>query len=153
VKAAIGLVLLALAGPAGAACGDEVADLRGPFGTLRFSVEIADDAAERARGLMARERLPRFAGMLFVYEEVAPASFWMKDTLIPLDMVFLDAAGRVTRVHAGAVPGDLTPISSQGPVRAVLEINGGLAAALGIAPGAEMRHPAFAGGAPAWPCD
>jgi uncharacterized membrane protein (UPF0127 family) len=78
--------------------------------------------------------------------------FWMKNTLIPLDMIFADAAGRVTRVHAMAVPGDETPVEGGAGVQFVLEINGGLAERLGIAPGAELRHPAIGDGA-AWPCD
>jgi uncharacterized membrane protein (UPF0127 family) len=153
VRAALAALLALFPVATGAACRDDVAVLRGPGGTVRFEVELADDGAERAQGLMFRERLPRFAGMLFVYERVEPVSFWMKNTLLPLDMIFLDTGGTVTHVHAKAVPGDLTPIPSQGPVRAVLEINGGLAAALGIVPGAVMQHPAFAAGPPAWPCD
>lgn len=148
----LALALALCAGTGARACEAGVVDLRGPFGEVRFRVEIADDAAERAQGLMERTSLGRFSGMLFVYERVEPASFWMKNTLIPLDLLFLDAAGRVIRVHPDAVPGDLTPIPSGGPVRAVLEINGGLAAALGIAEGAVMRHPAFADGPAAWPC-
>ena len=81
--------------------------------------------------------------MLFVYEKPQHVSFWMENTLIPLDMVFLDAAGRVVRVHENAVPLDRTPIPSGEQVLAVLEINGGLARAIGIAPGAELRHAAM----------
>ncbi|RMF37532.1 MAG: DUF192 domain-containing protein [Alphaproteobacteria bacterium] len=136
-----------------AECRPDSVDIRGDFGTIRFRVEIADDPLEHARGLMFRESLPRFAGMLFIYDRPEPASFWMRNTLIPLDMIFADETGTVIRVHHDAVPGDLTPIPSGGPVLAVLEIGGGLAAELGIAPGAQMRHPAFAGHDPAWPCD
>jgi hypothetical protein len=127
-------------------------ELKLPSGaTARFAVEVADDAAERNRGLMFREHLPTSAGMLFIYERPQRASFWMKNTLIPLDMVFADAAGRVTRVHEGAVPGDLTVIDGGEGVQFVLEINARLAARLGIGPGAVMRHPAIADAA--WPCE
>ncbi len=110
-----------------------------------FAVEVADDPAERAQGLMFRETLPADAGMLFVYEAPKRAQFWMKNTLVPLDMIFADAAGRVTRVHAGAVPGDETPIDGGEGVQFVLEINAGLTARLGLGPGARMRHPAIPG--------
>ncbi len=138
---------------AAAACSPDVVDLRGPFGTARFSVRVADDPAEQSQGLMFVEAMPRTEGMLFLFDPVRPTSFWMRNTLIPLDMLFVDAAGVVTRIHPRAIPRDETPIPSGAPVRAVLEINGGVAAALGIAPGAELRHPGFAAGTAAWPCD
>lgn len=136
-----------------AACRPDLVELRGPFGQVRFTVELADTEPARARGLMFRETLPRSAGMLFVYPRPVRAQFWMKNTLIPLDMIFADPSGRVTRVHSNAVPGDLTTIDGGAGVLAVLEINGGLAARLGIAPGAELRHPTFATATAAWPCD
>ncbi|OJY25378.1 MAG: hypothetical protein BGP11_06225 [Rhodobacterales bacterium 65-51] len=134
------------------ACDPQAVDLRGPFGTARFSVEVADDTAERAQGLMFRDHLGRSAGMLFVYEAPQRAVFWMKNTLLPLDMIFADAAGRVTRVHANAVPQDETPIDGGEDVQFVLEVNGGLAAAIGIAHGAELRHPAIGQDEAVWPC-
>ena len=136
-----------------AACAPDVVDIRGPFGQARFTVELADTGAERAQGLMFRESLPSSAGMLFVYESPQRASFWMKNTLIPLDMIFADSSGRITRVHSNAIPQDLTPIDGGEGVATVLEINGGLAEKLGIAPGAELRHPAVDAGLAAWPCD
>ncbi|RMH48463.1 MAG: DUF192 domain-containing protein [Alphaproteobacteria bacterium] len=151
-RAALVVLALIWALPAAAACREDAIDLRGPFGQVRFHVELADEPAERARGLMFRESLPRFAGMLFVSERPERVSFWMKNTLIPLDMIFIDDRGRVVHVHERARPGDLTPISAPVPVLAVLEINGGLAAELGIAPGAEARHPVFAGAGALWPC-
>jgi len=146
---------LAAAWPAAAmaACAPDVVDLRGPGGQQRFTVELADDGAERAQGLMFREKMASGAGMLFVYDAPQRASFWMKNTLIPLDMIFADETGRVTRVHANAVPGDTTPVDGGNGVRFVLEINGGLAARLGIAEGAELRHPAVAQDRAAWPCE
>ncbi|MCZ8153824.1 MAG: DUF192 domain-containing protein [Rhodobacteraceae bacterium] len=138
---------------AGATCAPETVEVRGPAGTARFTVEVADDGAERAKGLMFRESMPRSAGMLFVYEAPQRASFWMKNTLIPLDMIFADETGRVTRVHSNAVPHDTTPIDGGTDVRFVLEINGGLAARMGIAEGAELRHPAIPQGTAVWPCE
>ncbi len=146
------IAMFVMAGPLHAACRADAVDLRGGFGQARFAVEVADTAAARAKGLMFRESLARSAGMLFVYPGPQRVSFWMKNTLIPLDMIFADAAGRVTRVHAMAVPGDLTPIDGGEGVVAVLEINGGLARQLGIAPGAELRHPALDQDTAVWPC-
>lgn len=135
-----------------AECAPGQVELRGDFGTARFAVEIADDPAERAQGLMNRPAMPTGQGMLFVYERPQPASFWMRDTLIPLDIVFLDETGTVTRIHERAVPLDETPIPGGDEVFAVLEINGGLASAIGLDVGTQMRHPAFADAAAAWPC-
>ena len=133
-------------------CRDDQVELRGDWGQARFTIELADDAEERAQGLMHRESLPQSAGMLFVYPEERTVGFWMKNTLIPLDMIFLDATGTVVRVHHMAVPHDETPIMGGNNVRAVLEINGGLARRLGIVEGSELRHPAFAPERAAWPC-
>ena len=146
--------LLLAPGPvlAQAACVEGRVDLRWDGGKESFAVEVADDDAERSKGLMFRESLDPAAGMLFVYETPRRAQFWMKNTLIPLDMIFADATGTVTRVHPNAIPGDLTPIDGGNGVAFVLEINGGLAAKLGIAPGAELRHPTVGPDA-AWPCD
>lgn len=101
----------------------------------QFLVEVADDPAERSRGLMYREYLPENHGMLFIYEHSQKASFWMKNTFIPLDMIFIRNDGVVTQVETDAVPGSLTPIRSEEFVRAVLEINAGLSEKYGIEPG------------------
>jgi uncharacterized membrane protein (UPF0127 family) len=148
------LAACALGAPALAqeACDPGVLDLRDADGRLQFRVEVMDDAAERSRGLMFRESLPRFAGMLFVYESPQPVAFWMRNTLIPLDMLFFDGAGRLARIKADARPHDETPVVGGEAIRYVLEINGGLAAELGIEPGAEIRHPALDQAAAAWPC-
>jgi uncharacterized membrane protein (UPF0127 family) len=135
------------------ACAPDVAEMRGAGSVMRFAVEVADDATERARGLMFRDSLPSSAGMLFVYDAPRRASFWMENTLIPLDMIFMDATGTVTRVHANAIPGDRTAIMGGDGIQFVLEINGGLADRLGIAPGAVMRHPAVPQSGAAWPCE
>src|SRR5690606_21929232 len=106
----------------------------------RFTVEIADDDAERARGLMFREELAPDAGMLFDFVDERPVAFWMQNTLIPLDMLFIKADGTIARVHAEAVPMDQTSIPSGEPVRFVLEIAGGRAAELGIVAGDTLEH-------------
>ena len=134
------------------ACREDAVDLRGDWGRARFAVEVADTAESRARGLMFVEAMPRGEGMLFAYDEPGSVSFWMRNTLIPLDMLFLSPEGVVSRVQADAVPGDETPIPGGGGVQYVLEINGGLAATLGIEAGDEARHPRFGEDA-AWPCD
>jgi uncharacterized membrane protein (UPF0127 family) len=145
------LVVLA-AGPSGAACAPDAVELRWTGGQARFSVEIADTAALREHGLMARNHLAASAGMLFVYQAPEHAFYWMKNTLIPLDIVFADQTGRVTVVHPDAIPGDLTPIDGGEGVQYVLEINGGLAARMGIAPGAELRAAAVNPAKAAWRC-
>ncbi len=147
------LWLLSAGSAAAAPCRDDVVELRGDWGRARFNVELADDAAERAQGLMDRPEMARSAGMLFVYETPHRASFWMRNTLIPLDMIFADATGTVTRVHENAVPLDETAISGGDGVLLVLEINGGLASRLGIAPGSQLRHPAVPQSDAGWPCD
>jgi uncharacterized membrane protein (UPF0127 family) len=153
---ALGIALaLALPGAAHAeaACALGRVDLRWDGGGESFAVDVADDGAERAQGLMFRPVMDPASGMLFVYESPRRAQFWMKNTLIPLDMIFADVTGTVTRVHANAVPGDLTPIDGGEGIVFVLEINGGLAEKLGIAAGTELRHPAIPAAGAAWPCD
>jgi uncharacterized protein len=140
-------------GPADAGtCDPGKAEIRWDGGQATFSVEVADDAAERNQGLMFRDTLAQDAGMLFVYPSPRPARFWMKNTLIPLDMIFADRKGRVTRVHSNAIPQDLTTIDGGNAVMFILEINGGLAQRLGIGPGAELRHPVIPDDLAAWPC-
>ncbi|MEL7090669.1 MAG: DUF192 domain-containing protein [Pseudomonadota bacterium] len=139
-------------GIASAACAPDVVWLRGDFGQARFSVEIADDSAERAQGLMNRPSMPASAGMLFVYERPGRLSFWMRNTLIELDMLFVDPEGVVQHVHHRAQPLDETPIFGGDGLTHVLEINGGLAGQMGIAPGTQLRHPSFDQSQAAWPC-
>ena len=149
---ALGLILLA--GAVQADCAPGTVEVRSGSGSvMRFTVEIADTVEERSQGLMNRPAMPTSAGMLFVYQAPQRASFWMRNTLIPLDMIFADATGTVQRVHENALPHDETPIDGGSGILAVLEINGGLARRLGIGPGTVMRHAVFAGGPAAWPCD
>jgi len=110
---------------------------------IKFDVELALDDAQRSRGLMFREKLGPYEGMLFDFYKEAPVSFWMKNTLIPLDMIFIAADGTIKSIHANAVPHSTETIPSQFPVRAVLEINGGSAKLLGIKPGDKVLHPIF----------
>lgn len=134
-------------------CAPTHVDLRGSWGKVRFSVEIADDPAERAQGLMFRESMPQLAGMLFIYQNPQPLAFWMRNTLIPLDIIFLDETGTVVTLHENAIPLDETPLSGgDSPLLAVLEINGGLAEKLGIEPGTQLRHPGLPQDVAVWPC-
>jgi uncharacterized membrane protein (UPF0127 family) len=110
---------------------------------LKFEVDLATNDAERSHGLMFRKQLGAYEGMLFDFHQEMQVSFWMKNTLIPLDMVFIAADGTVKHVHANAVPLSTEAIPSRYPVRAVLEINGGSAALLGIKPGDKVKHPIF----------
>lgn len=134
-----------------ASCVDTQVDLRGDWGQARFSVEVADDPAERSQGLMDRERMARSAGMLFVYDSPQRVAFWMRNTLIPLDMIFIDATGTVARIHENAVPLDETAIPGGDAIQYVLEINAGLSSRLGIDAGTVLRHPAFGENA-VWGC-
>ena len=102
---------------------------------------------------MNREEMALSAGMLFVYDSPQRVSFWMENTLIPLDMLFLDATGTVTRVHENAVPLDRTPIPGGTDIQYVLEINGGLARQIGISEGDVLRHPDVDQDLAAWPCE
>lgn len=142
----------AVAGAAAAGCSESVAEFRWPDGQARFTVEIADDGAERAKGLMFRDKLGASAGMLFIYDRPQPVAFWMKNTLLPLDMIFIDDKGRVAGIHENAVPGDLTAIPGPDGTLMVLEIRGGLARRLGLGVGAELRHPRLAQDTALWPC-
>jgi len=108
-----------------------------------FNVEIADNEEERQKGLMFRESLPEDGGMLFDFGNPQPATIWMKNTLIPLDILFIDTDGEVVAIARNAVPHSLRLISPGVPVKGVLEINGGAAAKLGIKPGDTVVHPMF----------
>lgn len=137
---------------ASAECRDDKAELRGDFGQVQFTVEVADDPQERGRGLMDVKSMPRSAGMLFVYPKPQVAGFWMKNTYIPLDMIFMDENGVVQNVHHNAVPHDETVIIGGKDILLVLEINGGLAARYGIKPGDQLRHPAVPQDDAVWAC-
>ena len=150
---ALGVMLAFAASAASASCDPGRVDVRGDWGSARFRVELAITPEEQRQGLMFREALGRLEGMLFVYDRQQPLSFWMRNTLIPLDMIFIDETGTVVNVHAEAVPLDETPISSAAPGLAVLEINGGMAETLGIGAGDVIRSPAMPQERAAWSCD
>lgn len=151
--ASIALILgLAASTATAGTCSPTAVDLRGDWGQAHFTVEVADDAQEQAKGLMFRENLPKSAGMLFVYDSPRHARFWMKNTLIPLDMIFLDQTGQVLRIAQNARPLDETPIDGGDGVLMILEINGGLANGLGISVGSQLRHPAIETSIALWPC-
>ena len=110
-------------------------------GEHRFTVEIARTPEEQARGLMFRNEVPGDRGMIFPYDPPVQVSFWMKDTLIPLDMLFIGPDGKIGRIAANTVPMSLDPVPSIDPVAAVLEIGGGRAAELGIKEGDKVSWP------------
>ena len=103
-------------------------------GVHRFSVEVAATPEQQQHGMMFRTRIGPDEGMLFPYDPPQPVAFWMRNTLIPLDMVFIRADGTIARI-ATAIPHDEQPVGSGEPVAAVLEIAGGRAAELGISEG------------------
>ena len=111
--------------------------------THAFNVELATTPAERAQGLMFRRSLAPDAGMLFDFGRSEPVSMWMENTLIPLDMLFIAADGRVVNIAQRAVPMDRTPIPSKGPVKGVLELAGGTASRLGLKAGDVIQHAVF----------
>lgn len=109
-----------------------------------FKVELALTPSEQAKGLMFREEMKPRRGMLFYFKgEEAERRFWMKNTYIPLDIIFIRKDGTIHHIHENAVPHDLTAVSSQGPVAAVLEINAGLASKKGLFPGDRVIHRFF----------
>ncbi len=116
-------------------------------GAHRLTVEVAETPEQRERGLMFRETMAADAGMIFDYHQDVRISMWMKNTILPLDMVFIRADGSVYGIAIGAVPHSLDLISSGEPVRAVLELNAGTVERLGIKPNDSVRHEIF-GNAP-----
>lgn len=112
-------------------------------GLHKFNIELAVAPDQLAFGLMYRRSLAADAGMLFDYGRPQKVAMWMKNTLIPLDMVFIDATGTVAHISERAVPQSLRTISSKVSVRAVLELNGGTVARLKIKKGDRIHHPIF----------
>jgi uncharacterized membrane protein (UPF0127 family) len=115
-------------------------------GERRFSIEIADEPSERQAGLMFREHMADDHGMLFVFEATQPVGFWMKNTILPLDLIFIGQDGRIKAIRQGE-PESEAVISPDEPVRFVLEVKAGVAAKEGLADGDLVKHPAI-GAAP-----
>ena len=115
-------------------------------GPHKFQVEIADDPRERSRGLMFRREMAKEHGMLFDFGSEEPASFWMENTYIPLDMIFIKEDGTVESIAERTTPLSRRSVTSRGPVRYVLEINGGLSNELGIRAGDRVSGPALEAG-------
>jgi uncharacterized membrane protein (UPF0127 family) len=114
-------------------------------GEHAFEVEVARTRAQQARGLMFRKWMPFDHGMLFVFEEEGPVRMWMKNTVLPLDMIFLSRTGRVVDIHEHAVPFSEDVISSSAAAKAVLEVHAGTAARIGLRRGDFIRRAVFAG--------
>ncbi|HEX3861683.1 MAG TPA: DUF192 domain-containing protein [Stellaceae bacterium] len=112
-------------------------------GPQKFTVEVATTPGQMEQGLMFRQSLAPNAGMIFDFKVPSPAMMWMKNTLIPLDMLFVDAKGSIVNIAERTVPGSLDTIAAAAPVRAVIELNGGTASRLGIKPGDRVVFPLF----------
>lgn len=135
LRAAGSALLLVLVTPLAACADDNHLVIKSANGEHAFTVEVVDTPEDRARGLMFRDSLAPDAGMLFDFHESRPVSFWMQNTLIPLDMLFIKSDGHIANIHVNARPLDPTTIPSDGPVEYVLEIAGGRSTELGIAAG------------------
>jgi hypothetical protein len=132
--------------PAARAGGQDTIEIVSRTGVHAFSVELATNTAERAVGLMYRKELPEGRGMLFDFHEDQPVQFWMHNTYISLDMIFIAGDGRVVRVAQDAKPMSDELIPSGRPVRAVLEVIAGTARKFGIAPGDRVTGAFFGKG-------
>jgi len=109
--------------------------ITGAGGSHKFQIELATDNAQREQGLMFRQSMAPDAGMLFIYDSAQPVAMWMENTYIPLDMLFIAADGHIVNIRQRAVPHSQENILSDGPVKAVLELNGGTVSRLDIKPG------------------
>ncbi len=112
-------------------------------GDVKFQIELALTPEQQEHGLMFRKEVKPYEGMLFDFGATRPVTFWMKNTLVSLDMLFITADGHIARIAANAVPLSEDTIDSGSPVKAVLEIAGGSALLLGIKPGDVVIHPMF----------
>lgn len=135
---------LLAAGPL-AAADPQTLEIASKSGVHAFSVEVVANDADRARGLMFRKELPEGRGMLFDFQREQEVSFWMQNTYISLDMLFIRQDGRILRIAENTEPLSTALIPSGGPVRGVLEVIAGTARKLGIAPGDRVAHPIFSG--------
>jgi uncharacterized membrane protein (UPF0127 family) len=147
VAVAFSAVLLVVLGSPGplAAVDFQPLEIVSKTGVHTFEVEMALTPEEQAKGLMFRKKLPEGQGMLFDFQSEKPATFWMKNTYVSLDMIFIRANGTILRIAENTVPLSEALVPSGGPVRAVLEVVAGTASRLGIAPGDRVAHPIFKG--------
>jgi len=138
-------LILSFTGPSGSLTAQQLQPLEiaTKNGVHVFGVEMAVTPEEQAKGLMFRRELPEGQGMLFDFQREQATSFWMKNTYISLDMIFIRADGRILRIAENTVPLSEALVSSGGPVRAVLEVIAGTCKRLGIAPGDRVAHPIF----------
>ena len=134
------LAMLAVALPVAVQAQDNELTLHTETGDYHFNVELVDTPQSRAQGLMFRTELADDAGMLFDFKEEREVSFWMQNTLIPLDMIFVGTDGVIDTIHVNARPQDPTSIPSEVPVQFVLEIPGGRSVEIGLKPGDTMEH-------------
>jgi uncharacterized membrane protein (UPF0127 family) len=125
------------------AAGLEPLEIVSQNGVHAFTVEIATNDQERSRGLMFRKEVPDGKGMLFDFQTEQPVAFWMKNTYVSLDMIFIQADGRILSIAENTPTLSEKPIPSGGPVRGVLEVVAGTAKKLGIKPGDHVRHRIF----------
>jgi uncharacterized membrane protein (UPF0127 family) len=132
---ALGLILCLANGAAAKSLAVEPMEIVTSRGAFHFKVEIADSAATREQGLMFRKSLAADRGMLFDFKRAQPVAFWMKDTLIPLDMLFVAPDGHIISIARQAAPLSETPIPSGGDTLIVVELRGGRAAEIGAEPG------------------
>jgi hypothetical protein len=140
---AFALVLAALVGVTAQGAEADSLEIVTSTGRHPFQIEIANNDATRERGLMDRRYMAADHGMLFEFDREAPVAFWMKNTYIPLDMIFIAPSGVVTHIVANAEPLSERVIPSGGPCVAVLELNGGTAASIGLKVGDKVHHPFF----------
>jgi uncharacterized membrane protein (UPF0127 family) len=141
LAAGAGFALTLLLPPGAIAAGNGTLVLKTDSGPHSFAIELATTPGERALGLMYRRALPTDAGMLFIYEQPQPLTMWMRNTIIPLDMIFIGADGKVHRIESHTEPFSTQLISSEGAVQGVLEVNAGTAAAIGLKAGDEVVYP------------
>lgn len=133
-------------------CSLDVLHIGGPWGQTEIAIEVADTKRKRARGFMNREHIPQGTGMLFVYDEPTEAMFWMRNTLVPLDILFFDQRGDLRHVHFAAQPHDLTPIPGGPDVKLALEVPAGDVNRLGIGARSSIRHPLVETEHARWAC-
>jgi len=156
IRSGLRILAAALLMIPGAACGQDDTSAAADDGLVReplnitqadgttqhdFMVELALTPAQQSQGLMFREDMAADHGMLFVFSDVRPHSFWMKNTLIPLDIIFIRADATIAHIAERTIPLSETPIPSGEPVRSVLELNGGATERLGIKVGDRVSHP------------